>query len=127
MPLSVVLVDDSLTFMESARTLLEQEGIRVVGTASTPEAAIECVRTAGPDVVLVDVHLGSVSGFDVARQLAPEPSTAPVVIMVSTAPREDIEPLLDDTPAAGFVPKVELAAAAIEAIVTSAREGAGDR
>jgi two-component system, NarL family, nitrate/nitrite response regulator NarL len=122
MSLSVVLVDDSRPFTESARTLLEQEGLLVVGTASTPDEAVDRVRELRPDVVLLDVHLGPASGPDVARLLASDGATAPVVIMVSTASREDVEPLLADTPAAGFLPKTELTGAAVEAIV--ARESA---
>jgi two-component system nitrate/nitrite response regulator NarL len=127
MPLSVVLVDDSRPFVESARTLLEQEGLLVLGTASTPDEALARVRELRPDVVLLDVHLGPASGPDVARLLARDASTAPVVILVSTASREDVEPLLGDTPVAGFLPKTELAAAAVEGLVASAREDADGR
>jgi DNA-binding NarL/FixJ family response regulator len=122
MPLSVVLVDDSRPFMESARALLEQEGLLVVGTASTPDEALVRVRELHPDVVLLDVHLGPASGLEVARSNG---ATTPVVIMVSTASREDVEPLLGGTPAAGFVPKTELTAAVVEAVVASVREDTG--
>ena len=116
MPLTAVIVDDSRPFLESATTLLEQEGLRVVGTASTADEAVQCVRASRPDVVLVDVHLGDTSGFDVARLLVEDGSTAPV-IMVSTFSREDVEPMLDDTPAVGFVSKAELTASAVEGIL----------
>jgi DNA-binding NarL/FixJ family response regulator len=116
MPLTAVLVDDSRPFLESATALLEQEGVRVVGTASTAEEAVLCVRRTRPDVVLVDVHLGETSGFDVPRLLVEDGSTAPV-IMVSTFSREDVEPLLGDTRAIGFVPKAELTASAVEGIL----------
>jgi DNA-binding NarL/FixJ family response regulator len=118
MTLTVVLVDDSQPYLEAAASLLRQEGVQVVGTASTAEEAVLCVRAANPDVVLVDVHLGATSGFDVPRLLAEDGSTAPV-IMVSTASREDIEPLLGDTSAVGFVPKEELSALAVQALLLS--------
>ncbi len=120
MSLTSVLVDDSRPFLESATALLEQEGVRVVGTASTAEEAVLCVRATRPDVVLVDVHLGEASGFDVPRLLIEDGSTAPV-IMVSTFSREDIEPLLGDTPAAGFVTKAELTSSTIEGILAGRR------
>jgi DNA-binding NarL/FixJ family response regulator len=126
MPLTAVLVDDSRPFLESATALLEQEGVRVVGTASTAEEAILCVRTTRPDVVLVDVHLGEASGFDVARMLVEDGSTAPV-IMVSTFSREDVEPLLGDARAIGFVPKAELTASTVEGILAGGHGPDGAR
>ena len=72
--LGVLIVDDNWLFAEAARDRLEREGLRVVGVAAS---AAEALRRAGklrPEVVLVDITLGSESGFDfcpAAGQIAP--------------------------------------------------------
>jgi two-component system, NarL family, nitrate/nitrite response regulator NarL len=74
MAFGVLIVDDDRLFLEAARILLEREGLRVVGVAAS---AAETPRRAGklrPEVVLVDITLGSESGFDLcpaAGQIAP--------------------------------------------------------
>ena len=72
MPLSLVIVDDSLPFLRSASALLEKEGLRVLGVASEPAGAQALVARTRPDVVLVDLHLGRLSGLDLARELVPD-------------------------------------------------------
>jgi DNA-binding NarL/FixJ family response regulator len=109
-------VDDSPTFLEAATTLLEREGVSVVGIASTGAEALRRARELHPDVVLVDITLGAESGFDVARRLAETNSRAPT-ILISTHAEADFADLIEKTPAAGFVPKSELSASAIRQLL----------
>ena len=117
MALSVVIVDDSAQFGDSARALLEREGLQVLAVAATPDDAVEQVRRRRPDVVLLDLHFGTVSGLDLARRLTADRKSSPVVVLVSTASAEDVEPLLDGSPVRGFVSKIDLSAAAVTSIV----------
>jgi CheY-like chemotaxis protein len=57
--LRVLIVDDNNTFLQAASTLLEQEGLTVAGVASTSADAVRQAETLQPDVVLVDVFLGT--------------------------------------------------------------------
>ena len=68
-----VIVDDNLGFLHAARLLLEQEGLQVVGVATSGDEALRAVTELRPDVTLVDIDLGGESGFDVARRLAVAP------------------------------------------------------
>jgi two-component system nitrate/nitrite response regulator NarL len=120
MAMRVVIVDDSARFLDSARALLEREGMDVVAVASTPSMAVEEVRRQRPDVVLLDLHFGTVSGLDLARRLTPDRTTAPAVVLVSTASPEDVEPMLAGSPVRGFVSKVDLSALAVAAVVGAA-------
>ena len=70
MPLRCLLVDDNEAFLEAASLLLEREGVIVVGVASTIAEALRQARALRPDVILVDIGLGTESGFDLARLLA---------------------------------------------------------
>jgi len=67
--LRCLIVDDSLRFLDAARGLLELEGITVVGVASTGVEALKRAEELGPDIILLDIELGTESGFEIAGQL----------------------------------------------------------
>lgn len=114
----LVVVDDSRSFADIARVLLERQGRRVLGVAATSAEAVELVAELRPEVVLVDLMLGDESGLDLARVLARDGSSAaPVVILISAYPPADIAELIAATPVAGFLPKSELSSDAISQIV----------
>jgi CheY-like chemotaxis protein len=58
MPVRCLIVDDNLRFLETARTLLEREGLSIDGVASTSAEALREAELLQPDVVLVYVSLG---------------------------------------------------------------------
>jgi two-component system nitrate/nitrite response regulator NarL len=115
-PLRCLIVDDNASFLDAARTLLERQGVTVVGLASTMADALSRTCELRPDVVLVDVALGGESGFDLARRLA-DGKAGHRVILISTHAEADFADLIDATPAAGFLSKYELSASAIGRLV----------
>ena len=118
MPIRCLIVDDNRQYLEAARVLLEREGLTVAGVATTGKEAFRQAKALHPDVVLADISLGEENGFDLARQLVENGVGADVtVIMISTRAEEDVADLLAESPAAGFVPKAELSAAAILRLV----------
>jgi DNA-binding NarL/FixJ family response regulator len=122
MPIRCLVVDDSRSFLDAARSLLEREGLTIAGVASTGPEALREAEAMRPDVVLLDISLGDESGFDVARQLV-EHSRAggATVILISTHSEADFADLIAESPAAGFVPKSELSASAIRRILEESR------
>ena len=116
-----LLVDDNAAFLSSARTLLDRQGVTIVGIASTSAEALRLAVALRPDVVLVDIALGDEDGFDLARRLAESDGRrgAMRVIMISTAAESDYADLIAESPAAGFLPKAELSAAGIRRILAS--------
>ena len=116
--LRCLIVDDHPGFLLAARRLLEREGMSVVGVASTSRDALQQARTLRPDVTLVDIHLGTESGFDVARSLwqaaAPVPSP---VILISTHAEQDFADLIAAGTAVGFLPKPTLSARSIRRLL----------
>jgi DNA-binding NarL/FixJ family response regulator len=121
MELRCLIVDDSAGFLEAASAFLEQEGITVVGVASTGEAAVRRVRELCPDVTLVDIDLCGASGLDLARHLAEGcGGAAGSVILISAHAEEEFADLIGACPAAGFLPKTALSADAIRALVSAA-------
>jgi DNA-binding NarL/FixJ family response regulator len=113
-----LLVDDNSAFIQTARMLLTREGVAVAGSASSIAEALRQVSTLRPDVVLVDIALGDEDGFDLARRLAGD---GLAVIMISTRAEADYADMIAESPAAGFLPKDGLSAAAIRRILTAAR------
>lgn len=116
-----VIVDDNLGFLHAARLLLEQEGIQVVGVATSGDEALRAVAELRPDVTLLDIDLGGESGFDVARRLADDGNYGPgQLILISTHSEEDLVDLINESPAIGFLGKPSLSATAIKGLLESA-------
>ena len=121
MALRCLIVDDNPGFLGAATVLLEHEGIRVVGLASTRDEAIEQAGELRPDVTLLDIDLGEDSGFAVARRLVAVPGLDPGhLIMISAHGADDFADLVEASPAIGFLGKPTLSARAIEALVRAA-------
>jgi DNA-binding NarL/FixJ family response regulator len=115
-PIRVVIVDDNPEFLDSARRLLEHQGVCVVGMASTNADALRSVQELRPDVTLVDVNIGEESGFDLAEALheIDGAATAPV-ILISTHAEPDLTDMIETSPAIGFLAKSALSVSAIRA------------
>jgi DNA-binding NarL/FixJ family response regulator len=122
--LRCLIVDDNASFLRAAASLLEREGLEVAGGASTSEEAMRQAGELRPDVVLVDITLGSESGLELARRLVEADGRA-TVILVSTHADADFAELIERTPAAGFVPKSELSADAIRRLAGGVRSIGG--
>jgi CheY-like chemotaxis protein len=116
MPLRCLLVDDNETFLETASLLLEREGLKVAGVASSIAEALRQARALRPDLILVDIGLGSESGFTLARLLAGDGQRADM-ILISTGAEADYAELIAESPAAGFLAKSELSASRIGLIL----------
>lgn len=101
----IIIVDDYAPFRESARTLLESESFEVVGEAEDGLSAVRLAAEVEPDVVLLDVHLPDIDGFEVARRMRDLPSP-PIVILTSS--RDDYRSLVEASAARAFVLKDEL-------------------
>lgn len=121
MALRSLIVDDSSWFLAAARDLLEQEGIAVVGVASTGAEAVQLADQLRPDVSLVDIALGGESGIDVAQRLAGERDDPSRVVLISTYPERDFADLIEASPAVGFVSKSDLSARRIYEVLGHAR------
>src|SRR3954447_8759874 len=78
--LRVLIVDDNVDVRSAISGLVRAQGHDVVAVADGPEAIEEASRCE-PDVVLVDVRLGSESGIDVARTLTLTCTGLDVVLM----------------------------------------------
>ena len=115
--LRILIVDDSHHFLDAARRALEQDGIAVVGVASTSAQALELARELRPDGILVDIDLGDESGLDLAEAFAS--SKAAPVILISAYPASELADLIANSPVAGFLSKSELSAGAVRRVIAT--------
>ncbi|MBA3718180.1 MAG: response regulator transcription factor [Actinobacteria bacterium] len=80
----VLLVDDHDLFRTGLRTLLEEQGIEIVGEAANGEDAVTLVEEHAPDVVLMDLEMPGMGGVDATREIAAvAPLTRVVVLTIS--------------------------------------------
>ena len=118
MGMTVLIVDDHPSFRASARTLLEAEGYEVIGEAENGIAAVRAAKKLHPDLVLLDVQLPDLDGFQVAERLR-ELDDPPQVVLTSSRDGADYGRCIECSGARGFVPKADLSGAAIAALLTA--------
>jgi DNA-binding NarL/FixJ family response regulator len=122
--LRCLIVDDNPGFLHAARTILEQEGLQVVGVASTGTEAVERAADLRPDLILIDIDLGAENGFELAQRLADDPHLDPGrLILISAGGEDEFAEMIEGSPAIGFLGKPALSAQAIETLVRAAGGG----
>ena len=100
-----------------ARAILESEGFEVVGEAADGASAIETAKALRPDVILLDVQLPDIDGFEVASLLTSNNGSSPAIVMTSSRDACDFGSLVKQSGARGFIPKADLSAEAVSALL----------
>jgi DNA-binding NarL/FixJ family response regulator len=116
MATTLLIVDDHAPFRAAARKLLERHGYQVVGEAGDGEAALDAVLELRPDVVLLDVQMPGIDGFDVAARLNAACSP-PAIVMVSSRDGEDFWDLIEQSGVRGFILKYDLSGPTLDAVL----------
>jgi DNA-binding response OmpR family regulator len=91
MPDLILLVDDEPSIIKLSRMYLERDGFRVE-SAADGESAIEAVARFKPGLMVLDVMLPKVDGFEVCRRLRGEKNPIPIIML--TARDEDVEKII---------------------------------
>ena len=116
---TVLIVDDHAAFRALARELLQADGYEVVGEASDGQTGLEAVRALDPDVVLLDVRLPDMDGFDLADRLAAR--GCPSAIVVTSSSDDPLYPArATSCGALGFVAKHDVCGPALDRLLASA-------
>src|SRR5215216_99007 len=109
----VLVVDDHPSFRRCANALLTAEGFEVVGEAEDGATAVTLAAEVAPDLVLLDIQLPDVDGFEVARRLLEFEPGLPIVL-VSSRDRDAYGARIEQSGALGFIAKPELSGAALQ-------------
>ena len=116
---SVLIVDDHPGFRALARRVLESSGFVVAGEAEDGRTAIIATRQLEPDVVLLDIQLPDIDGFEVARRLI-KAEIASAVVFVSSREARDYGERLRLSGTAGFIAKDRLSGLALRSLLEGA-------
>jgi two-component system, NarL family, response regulator NreC len=101
----ILIADNHTLFLQGLRGLVEQEaGFEVVGEASDGREAVERTRELLPDVVLMDVVMPGLNGFDATRMIRDEVPATRVLALSMHVDKRYVLGMLD-AGAAGYVPK----------------------
>ncbi len=90
MPQRILIVDDEPNIVISLEYLMKREGYEVA-TAGDGEAALEALATAAPDLVILDVMLPKMNGFEVCRRMRADPRWRGTRVLMLTAKGRDTE------------------------------------
>ena len=91
-PLSprVLLVDDHDLFRTGLRTLLEEQGVDVVGEAETGTEALRLIREVAPEVVVMDLNMPGMSGVDATRHISRDAPLTRVIVLTISDQEQDV-------------------------------------
>lgn len=112
----VLIVDDHPSFRRCATALLTEEGFEVVGEAPDGMSALAIAAALTPEVVLLDVQLPDIDGFEVARRLLADDGRMQIVL-ISSRDRSSYGSLIEACGARGFLTKDDLSRAALEEVL----------
>jgi len=108
---TVLIVDDHAEFRRTLRALLEADGFEVVGEAPDGRSAITETERLRPRVVLLDIQLPDLDGFEVAARLK-EGTDPPAIVLTSSRNASSYRRRLAQS-ALGFIAKSELSGEAL--------------
>ena len=113
----VLIADDHRLFAETVQALLAtEERVEVVGSARDGKEAVRLTRKLRPDVILMDISMPIMDGFEATRRIRRDREDACVLILTGSNSRTDVD-LARKAGAAGYVTKDRIAAELIDAIV----------
>src|SRR3989442_6341442 len=102
-PHAALIIDDDRDLLLLVRRTLEFTAGWHVRTASSGASGIELAKTTPPDVVLVDLMMPEMDGYEVCRRLKAEPATAGIPVVLLTARRDLDQRQLTAAGAAGVL------------------------
>jgi len=117
----VLIADDHRLFAETLEALLAtDERIAVAGYARDGKEAVRLWRKLRPDVILMDISMPVMDGFEATRRIRQERDDACVLMLTGSNSRIDVD-LARQAGAAGYVTKDRIAAELVEAILEVSR------
>jgi DNA-binding NarL/FixJ family response regulator len=120
MAVRVLIADDHRLFAEALRAILGNDRrIDVVGLAASGDEAVEKAKELEPDVILMDISMPGLDGFEATRKIRAAQKDVRVLIVTGSDARQDVD-AARTAGAAGYVTKDRIAAELIGAIIDTA-------
>jgi two-component system response regulator VicR len=89
----VVYVEDEVEMIDLVRLILGRKGYEVIGADGGREG-LDTIRKELPDLVLLDLMMPDMDGWDVYQQMKGEPSTRSIPVIIVTAKAQNIDKVL---------------------------------
>lgn len=87
---TILLVDDDLTLREMYEERLKMEGFNIVQAVNGEEALIKA-KESKPNIILLDIMMPKVNGFDVLKELKATPDLKDIPVIILTALIQDVD------------------------------------
>lgn len=87
---TVLIVDDSPTEIHVLKTMLEKNGFDVI-TASRGEEGVEASKEAKPDLILMDIVMPGLNGFQATRQITTNSETSHIPVIIVTTKNQETD------------------------------------
>ena len=114
--INVLLVDDHAMLRDGIAAILHNvEGIKVVGGLSSGEEAVNGLKTYNPDIILMDIMMGGMTGIEATRWIKEQDSKIKVIIISSEVKKEFVSEGIKNG-IDGYLPKNADKATLVEAI-----------
>jgi DNA-binding NarL/FixJ family response regulator len=120
-PLRVLIADDHRLFAEALEAILAADDrIEVVGQAGDGGEAVKLARTLDPDLVLMDVSMPVLDGFEATREIRAKSEDTRVLMLTGSNSRADVD-RSREAGASGYITKDRIASELVAAIVEVSR------
>lgn len=84
----ILIVEDSKTDLFAVKAMLERHGFEIL-VAETGESSLELASRERPDVILMDIVMPGMSGFQAIRRLGKQPETRDIPVIVLSSKDQD--------------------------------------
>ena len=116
-PIRVLIADDEQLFVESVEALLSNdERVKVIGTASNGQDAVDLASALAPDVTLLDISMPVLDGIEAARRIRRELPNACILILTGSSIAADVD-RARQAGVAGFLTKDRIGTQLVNAIL----------
>ena len=86
----IMIVDDSPTDMYLLKKILEKNGFNTL-TAADADEGIQVARREKPDLILMDVVMPGLNGFQATRELSSDPETSAIPVIIVTRKDQQVD------------------------------------
>src|SRR5512133_2150324 len=116
-PVRVLIADDEPLFVESVEALLQgDDRVKVVGSATNGQDAVDLARALAPDVTLMDISMPVLDGIEAARRIRLDHPNAGILILTGSSISADVD-RARQAGVAGFLTKDRLGTQLVNAIL----------
>jgi DNA-binding NarL/FixJ family response regulator len=116
-PVRVLIADDEPLFVESVEALLHgDDRVKVVGSATNGQDAVDLARALAPDVTLMDISMPVLDGIEAARRIRLDHPNAGILILTGSSISADVD-RARQAGVAGFLTKDRLGTQLVNAIL----------